>query len=196
MPVNIGTGPEHSFKEPLGLLSDCHRRVERFLGVLARVADEVRGAPLSEEQARAVMIALKYFREAAPRHTADEEESLFPRMRSCGGPEVEAALERVAALEGDHRRAEQLHAESDALFQEWLHEGRLNVEKDARLRAAMAELLAIYGEHIRVEDEYVFPLAGRALDQDAKEAIGREMASRRGVITNLASNLVSARDLR
>ena len=38
MPVRIGGRPEHGFDEPLGLLSDCHRRIERFLGVLAAVA--------------------------------------------------------------------------------------------------------------------------------------------------------------
>ena len=33
MPIQIGQGADHSFDEPLGLLSDCHRRIEQFLGV-------------------------------------------------------------------------------------------------------------------------------------------------------------------
>src|SRR6478672_9023307 len=107
MAVRIGGTPEHSFEQPLGLLSDCHRRIELFLGVLTRIAEDARGGALAEQRCSALMTALRYFREAAPKHTADEEQSLFPRMRACKGAEVEAALDRVAALEVDHRRADQ-----------------------------------------------------------------------------------------
>jgi hypothetical protein len=37
--------------------------------------------PLTEETRAALETALRYFREAAPKHTADEEESRFPRLR-------------------------------------------------------------------------------------------------------------------
>src|SRR5947208_11249106 len=99
MAVTIGATPEHSFEQPLGLLTDCHRRIELFLGVLSRIAEDARGGALTDQQRSALMTALRYFREAAPKHTADEEQSLFPRLRARGGPEVEAALERVAELE-------------------------------------------------------------------------------------------------
>lgn len=196
MPVTIGNTKEHGFDQPLGLLSDCHRRVEMFLGALVRVAEEGRGGPLTETQREAVAKALKYFREAAPKHTADEEESLFPRMRALGSTEVDATLDQVAALENQHRRAEELHAESDALFREWYYEGRLPVAKETRLRAVMAELGRIYAEHIRVEDEIVFPLAGRTLDRDAQAAVGREMATRRGVLPAVESDLLPLGKLR
>jgi len=47
-------------------------------------------SPLTEETRAALESALRYFREAAPKHTADEEESLFPRMRQKRDPNVEA----------------------------------------------------------------------------------------------------------
>jgi hemerythrin-like domain-containing protein len=181
MAVNIGGPPEHNFDQPLGLLSDCHRRIERFLGILTRIAEEARGGMLGEDQRRALAIAMRYFREAAPRHTADEEESLFPRMRACGDSEVGAALERLAALEADHRHAGELHAESNAIFSQWQDAGGLPDEKAARLREALSELTQIYTGHIRVEDQFVFPLAGRTLDRETQLAIGREMAKRRGI---------------
>ena len=37
MPVQIGA-KTHNFTDPTGLLSDCHRRVEMFLGTLEAVA--------------------------------------------------------------------------------------------------------------------------------------------------------------
>jgi len=81
MPVVIGAKPENSFAEPIGLLEDCHRRIERFLSVLAQLSGQV---SLTADQRASLETALRYFREAAPKHTADEEETLFPRFRGCG----------------------------------------------------------------------------------------------------------------
>jgi hemerythrin superfamily protein len=79
MPVQIGA-ETHDFSEPTGLLSDCHRRIEMFLGSLQRVSEFV-DRPLTSQARAALESALPYFQEAAPKHTADEEESLFPRLR-------------------------------------------------------------------------------------------------------------------
>ena len=51
MAVKIGATPEHSFEQPLGLLSDCHRRIELFLGVLTRIAEDARGGALTTRAA-------------------------------------------------------------------------------------------------------------------------------------------------
>jgi hypothetical protein len=37
MAIQIGQRPDHDFHEPLGLLSDCHRRIEHFLRVFIAV---------------------------------------------------------------------------------------------------------------------------------------------------------------
>jgi hemerythrin-like domain-containing protein len=181
MPVTIGANPEHNFDQPLELLSDCHRRIERFLGVLSQIAAVAAGRALGEDEKRSLTTALKYFREAAPRHTADEEESLFPRMRTCGGEEVATALERVDALEADHGRASRLHTEVDEIFSEWLAQGTIDPSKEERLRQDLADLSALYSEHIRIEDQFVFPFAGRILDSETRLEIGHEMAKRRGL---------------
>jgi len=80
MPITIGKKVGSDYSNPLGLLSDCHRRIEQFLGVLIKVTGQVRGAELNEDQRNGLQVALRYFREAAPKHTRDEEESLFPRI--------------------------------------------------------------------------------------------------------------------
>jgi hypothetical protein len=46
MPVSIGATQESSFANPIGLLTDGHRRIERFLEVLVRVATEAREGQL------------------------------------------------------------------------------------------------------------------------------------------------------
>src|SRR5690606_31654613 len=99
MAVSLGAQPEHGFDQPLGLLQDCHRRIEKFLGVLLRITRETHGSELSEEYAEALAASLRYFRNAAPWHTRDEEESLFPRMRVRPEPSVADALAMIARLE-------------------------------------------------------------------------------------------------
>ncbi len=182
MAVQIGQKPDHGFTEPIGLLSDCHRRIERFLGIIAKVATEANGAKLTQEQRLAFTGALQYFRDAAPKHTADEELSLFPRLRAAGGPEVEAALAEVARLESDHVRADRLHHEVDALGGAWLRNGTLPLNCAARLRDLASRLTAIYAAHIEAEDTRVFPLAQRVLSADDRRQIGREMAARRQIV--------------
>jgi hemerythrin-like domain-containing protein len=181
MPVQIGAPREHGFDEPLGLLSDCHRRIEKFLGILVRVAQECRGKTLSEEHRRAVEAALEYFHTAAPRHTADEEDSLFPILRACDEAALGDALRTLAELEADHVKADRLHAATDRLFRKWLDSGRLPEAEEAELADALGELSAIYRDHIAVEDHRVFPLAGKLLDAAQLARIGAEMAQRRGL---------------
>ena len=177
MPVQIGT-KTHSFADPTGLLSDCHRRIEMFLGSLQKVAEMI-DRPLAEDARTALDASLRYFREAAPKHTADEEDSLFPRLRAAHDTRVKRALETLDPLEQDHRRADSLHSEVDALGRRCLEHGSLPAEDAHRFLRDVSELASIYKEHIRIEDEMVFPLAGEILSQSEKAAIAAEMAARR-----------------
>jgi hemerythrin-like domain-containing protein len=181
MPIVIGAKPEANFEDPIGLLTDCHRRIERFLGVLVRVAADAHGGPLTPGQRAPFENALRYFRDAAPRHTADEESTIFPRMRASSDAEVQAALGRLDALEGDHDRADAAHAEVDHLGRKWLVAGTLVEADAARLSDLLGELSALYRNHIAVEEGAVFPLAARILSPDDRKAAGREMSTRRGL---------------
>lgn len=178
MPIVIGAKPESNFADPIGLLTDCHRRIERFLNVLVRVAQDAHGGPLTAEQRAAFDNALRYFREAAPKHTADEESTLFPRLREC--PETRDVLLQVEALEADHQQADAAHAEIDRLGREWLDRDQLAPADADRLAALLTELSALYREHIAVEETAVFP-AAKALTEADRLAMGQEMAARRGV---------------
>ncbi len=85
MPVVIGAPRERGFDQPLGVLSDCHRRVEKFLAILEAIAATDPTRELDPGERASLCLALDYFRDSAPKHTADEEESLFPRLRVAGG---------------------------------------------------------------------------------------------------------------
>ncbi len=180
MPITIGAKPESTFADPVGLLTDCHRRIEQFLSVLVEVSSQA-GGKLTDEQRTAMETALRYFREAAPKHTADEERSLFPRLRSLDRPDVRTILSKVDSLETDHARADAAHAEIDRLGQEWLASGSLSEADAARLTALITDLSHLYRDHIALEEREVFPFAAAALDKSGREAIGKEMAARRGL---------------
>ncbi|MGE5644630.1 MAG: hemerythrin domain-containing protein [Acidobacteriota bacterium] len=181
MPVVIGAKPESSFADPFGLLTGCHRRIEGFLSVLVQVAAEAQGGPLTAEQRSALDTALRYFREAAPKHTADEEQSLFPRLQNLDSPRVKAVLAQVDALKGQHIEADRSHAEIDQLGQLWLSDGFLPAADTVRLLELLTRLSELYKGHIALEEGQVFPAAAEELGQLDRKAIGSEMAARRGL---------------
>src|SRR5689334_2755865 len=125
MLLKIGQRPDHAFDEPLGLLSDCHRRIEGFLGVLTAITDRLEGRALDTAARSQLEGALTYFASAAPRHTADEEESLFPRLEASADPRAAAALETLHALERDHVEAADQHAAVERLMRQWLADDAL-----------------------------------------------------------------------
>src|SRR5260370_20268320 len=143
MSVQIGARPDSGFDDPLGMLKDCHRRIERFLQVLSRVADRARGRSLDAEETAAVEAALHYFRVGGERHTADEEESLFPRLRACS----QAPAKTVGELQHDHRRADALHAEVDRLFTAWLKDRTLSLDQQQQIHSATEQLENLYSSH-------------------------------------------------
>ncbi|MEP6715087.1 MAG: hemerythrin domain-containing protein [Terriglobia bacterium] len=181
MPIVIGATRENDFTNPIGMLGDCHHRIVRFLKVLVTLATEERGGFLAEPRRTLLATSLRYFREAAPKHTADEEESLFPRLRRLEVPGLEAVLARIDSLEQDHLCADRSHAEVDGLGQLWLADGRLSPEQALRLLTLLSQLTDLYRHHIGVEDTEVFPCAQAVLSPADRQAIGAEMASRRGL---------------
>jgi iron-sulfur cluster repair protein YtfE (RIC family) len=113
MMLRIGGRPDHGFDEPLGLLSDCHRRIEHFLEILMTVDRQASGGPLTAAQRQDLDAALRYFATAAPTHTADEEESLFPRLRATDV--AGHTIPVLARLEQDHDAADRRHRAVDYL---------------------------------------------------------------------------------
>lgn len=177
MPVQIGAKLDSGFDDPLGMLHDCHRRIERFLSILCDVAERAHARALTAEEASAIRAALAYFREGGRRHTADEEESLFPRMRALAPADALDPLER---LERDHREAGQLHDDVDRLYSLWLSaESPFDPAQQPSLLNKTRRLRALYAAHIQAEETAVFPRAAQILDREALRAIGSEFRARR-----------------
>jgi len=176
MAVQIGAKPDCGFDDPIGMLKDCHCRIERFLHILWVVADRARGRALTAEEKSALRSAMSYFQLGGKRHTADEEESLFPRMRA----ELAAdEIAQVGDLENDHHLANHLHETVDALYTAWIEADRLSLEDERKLRSAAGVMKKLYEAHIQIEEGIVFPRAAQVLDKESIAAIGEEIRQRR-----------------
>lgn len=175
MAIQIGAKPDSGFDNPIGMLKDCHRRIESFLGILCVVINRAQGRSLTDEEREAVKAALQYFRTGGQRHTADEEESLFPRLRKSDAKSCEG----IDRLEDDHHEANDLHGSIERLYSTWIETGTLGAEDMLRLHAETGRLKQLYSDHIHVEETVVFVRASQVLDSRAIAAIGTEFRFRR-----------------
>jgi hemerythrin-like domain-containing protein len=174
--IQIGAKPDAGFDDPIGMLKDCHRRIENFLNILCVVVDRANERALTGEEATAIHAALNYFRVGGKRHNADEEQSLFPRMRAA---DAAAQSGEIGGLEHDHREAGEMHHRIDELYSVWISEGLLTPEQHGELAATAGNLKQIYEHHIELEETVVFPRAARMLEPDAIAAMGQEFRARR-----------------
>jgi len=178
MPVQIGALPDASFDDPIRMLSDCHRRILSFASLLDRLAREFRGQPLDDSSRNALAQALHYFRTSGQLHTEDEERSLFPRIQSRLHPKLRAILDDLSA---DHRVADTRHERIEKLYRHWLADGTLASDLVEELQTQTRLLLATYQSHIETEDHTLFPAAESLLTSEEIAAVGKELASRRGL---------------
>jgi hemerythrin-like domain-containing protein len=179
--LTLGTQGLSDFTQPIEMMMDCHRRIEKFLTVLLQVIESAAGRPLDAEHREALDTVLKYFRQGAPRHTEDEEKSLFPRLRALHNAHADEVLNHIESLEADHRKAEAAHARIDTLGMQWLNGEGLAARDLTEMRSLATQLRETYLAHIQQEDAQLFPLAKQLLSDEQLQAIGKEMQQRRAV---------------
>ena len=184
MPILISQQLDSDFSDPIGLLTDCHRRIENFLKAVHIVAVQCAGKELVDEQGTILQSSLRYFSEAAPKHTLDEEESLFPRMLAHG--DTRRILELLNPLEADHRELQEHHKRIDELGRKWLANDFLAENELTHLLTLLSKANAIYTAHIAKEEGEVFPLARHLLGTPEMQDLGKEMAARRGLVIQIS----------
>jgi hemerythrin-like domain-containing protein len=166
----IGKKPPPGFDDPVGMLKQCHRRIEARLDSLPRIAAALREGRDEARPALADVVA--HFDNAGRRHTEDEEFSLFPRI---AGDHTNALLAR---LENEHREHDAIYLAFRAVSRKIIDDGPTPRLVD-ELAQHTAALSAAYRDHIAVEEQHLFPAAA-VLDEAQLRAIGIEMRLRRG----------------
>ena len=169
--IQIGA-PAATIDSPIEHLMACHRRIEQRLDTLVNAADHLvdqRAAALE-----AIRRSFQFLDTSGAFHTADEEDSLFPRLR----PKLSLdELAFVDSLETEHGEADSIYREvkkraSEAMDQPSTDSIRQYAECAGRLRA-------LYRKHIQSEDQILTALARRSLDAADIEQISAEMRARR-----------------
>jgi len=111
--VRTGVRLDWEFDDPIGVLKDCHRKIRRSLHVLWVIADRAAGRELTSDEIAAVRSAMNCLRVDGSRHTADEERSLFPRLRA---QTISGDSEDLIALEVNRRQTDRLSAMVEAFY--------------------------------------------------------------------------------
>ena len=114
---------------------------------------------------------------AAPDHHEDEERHVFPRLLAGNDENVKTVVRR---LQQDHRdmtanwvsAREVLHRVSEGSAPTWSGLGEAD-------RATLARFADLYADHIRAEEDTVYPAASALIDAPELQRMGAEMAGRR-----------------
>lgn len=163
-----GQAPAAGFDAPMEMLDACHRRIERMLTLLGRLAAHLDASGCDDQARQAAVDVMRYFDQAGPLHHEDEERHLLPRLRQAG----ETALaDRMA---DDHARMKSAWAALRPALAS-VADGRL-----ARLDEWRA-FAALHWGHLMLEDRQAYPLVSRLIDTPSAQAMGIDMAARRGV---------------
>lgn len=170
--IQIGKKPEAVADEPLDHLVACHDRILNRIATLDRVGEALETNTPAALQA--LRNAIRFFDVSGRLHTEDEEESVFPRLRSRMTP---SQLEYVDALESQHREKESVYAELKSVSAEL--ETEVTPDRAARFRQLAGRLGELYRAHIASENDVLVKLGRESLTASELAAIRDEMQARR-----------------
>ncbi len=157
-------------------LDDCHREMQRQLGLLGALARDIETDGLTPAVRARVHEVQTWFNVQAREHHLDEEHNVFPALLASADEEVVQAAHRLtqdhAWLETDWMEIEpSLAAAGDGYT--WFD--------PAVLRYAVDVFQQLYLDHIVLEETLAYPAARSAIPQAEIVAMGVEMARRRAL---------------
>lgn len=171
--------PENLLREPLEYLFADHVRLQSFCEALGTFAENLDGnEPLESDADVTLETILAYLRDELPRHIADEELDVIPRLKLRAEPED--GLGRIIEhIDNDHAEEEDL---TEILVRELGNFAEGAQPRDPKALAGVARHFAqSHCNHLKWENTVLLPLARKRLTVDDQAQIGRTMAKRRGI---------------
>lgn len=159
-------------EDAISLLLGCHQRIRHFTQVAFRLAQNPNApAPDRADAARSV---LRYFQIALPLHEADENESIYPRLRDkLRAGDLSEANE---AMVRQHTEIDEVIAR---LIPLWQRTEKGEQSLDSQLLALTDRLQQLWDSHLSLEEEQVIPALRDHLTEQDLSAIRAEMSARR-----------------
>lgn len=169
------SSPGVSFEQPFEMLQACHERIQRMLALLQRLRIHIAEHGADEQARQAARDVMRYFDLAAPHHHRDEELHVFPPLIAQGDS---AALALVSRLQQDHLKMEARWKQARSVLAA-VEGGELQALTQAHV-AALEAFSSLYANHIAAEEQIAYPASSALLGAAAVQAMGLEMARRRG----------------
>ena len=170
-------GPESPLEPAesgLELLLGCHDRIRHFTSIAHKLAT-VAGAP-ARDVADAAAAVLRYYTIALPLHEADENESLYPRLKPLLKGELASANQ---AMVDQHKGINESVRALVPLWEQLRDHPERHAALQGELRGYTAELQRRWDEHLRLEEKIILPAAREHLKPEDVAAIDKEMKARR-----------------
>jgi len=162
--------PAPSHSDPVDALLGCHVRIRHFTALAVSLSRP--DAPV-DQIAAAAQAVHRYYTLALPLHEADENESVYPRLRSL--LPAGALADANQAMLDQHREIDVLVAQLIPLW----HTIQTRPGLAPASAALAARLLAAWTTHLQLEENIIFPAVRRLLSPAEQSAIREEMSLRR-----------------
>ncbi len=173
--IKIAT-PTTGSQNAIQLLLACHQRIRHFSGVAVRLAHAQGTSEAEIVQASDGL--LRYFTVALPLHEADENISVHPRLKQAA-PAGELAGPAADAMVDQHNAIDEL---VERLVPLWT----LTKSNPAKLPEVAGEMCVIagrleeiFGVHLKLEEETIFPALKKYLSEEQLDEIVAEIQERR-----------------
>lgn len=171
------------FSKPLEFLFHCHSRIATRLVGLIRLSEDLKPIETvdAEDFLQGSENTLRHLATSGLKHTRDEEDSLFPRLRAHKDAGVDELFEVLGHLEAQHKRAASIESSLEGMVKSFRGAEAIDENRVALFKDLAEGLYDLYRPHIQIENEFVFPSAGKILTPDELSEIGKEIYSRRQV---------------
>lgn len=169
--------PAAGFDQPFEMLHACHERVQRTLGLLARLRNHLRHQGADAQAREAARDVLRYFDIAAPLHHEDEELHVFPPLLAHGSA---AVVELVKTLQAEHAAMARQWAEARVPLAAVAEGAAGAVPWSPEQERVLDDFAGLHAEHVVREELVAYPAAQVLLGESEWAPMGREMARRRG----------------
>jgi hemerythrin-like domain-containing protein len=175
--LKTATGVPQPEQDAVDMLLACHDRIRNFTGIAVRLADaDGAGAAAIANAAEAVH---RYYAVALPLHEADENDSVYPRLRARLTDAAERAS--VQSMVDQHGPIDEVIARLLPVWDELKSNPERLATHAASMRVDAERLQSLWTEHLALEEKIVFPLIRKRLVPEELSDIHREMKVRRGV---------------
>ena len=160
--------------DPIDLLLSCHTRIRHFTAIAVKLTQP--GAPAGEVRSAAGAV-YRYYSQALPLHEADENESVYPRLKAAlaGAGDEDPLAAANQAMVDQHRTIDRTVA---SLLPKW-QAAAADASAVSATAAEAGELEDAWRDHLALEERLIFPALRDRLSVEDRRGIRLEMQARR-----------------